>query len=111
MIAEALIKKFNSRFQHEKRARVCLWFDEKREFSRMLPAFSTHLAKTQPPPYILLAYDPGLNHGQIWLKHRIYSTLKPLDEKKRRKQRFVIYLPLPFTHKINLDFESVMVYS
>ena len=94
MIAEALIKKFNSRFQHEKRARVCLWFDEKREFSRMLPAFSTHLEQMQQALFTLLAYDPGRNHGQIWLKHRIYSTLKPLDDKKRRKQRFVIYLPL-----------------
>ena len=94
MIAGALIKQLNSRFQHEKRAHVCLWFDEKREFNRMLAVFSAHLAQLPKPPFILLAYDPGQNHGQIWLKHRIYAILKPLDKKKRRQQRFVIYLPL-----------------
>ena len=37
MILEALVSQLEQRFQHEKRARVCLWFDERGEFARLLP--------------------------------------------------------------------------
>ena len=30
MILDALVNQFVQRFQHEKRAQVCLWFDERR---------------------------------------------------------------------------------
>ena len=35
MILDALVNQFARRFQHEKRAWVCLWFDERREFARL----------------------------------------------------------------------------
>ena len=38
MILEALVNQFVQRFQHEKRAQVCLWFDERQEFERLTGA-------------------------------------------------------------------------
>jgi len=38
VILESLITQFQQRFDYEKRAQVCLWFDEKREFIGLLPA-------------------------------------------------------------------------
>jgi len=86
MLLTALIEEFVRRFQHEKRARVCLWFDEKREFEGLLPKLQDHLASVQPPPSVLLQYDPSAFHGQIWLK----------DQARRCSSgdRFVFYLPL-----------------
>ncbi len=45
MILDALVNQLNQRFQYEKRARVCLWFDERQEFARLLPAVRSHLAQ------------------------------------------------------------------
>jgi hypothetical protein len=36
-IPDVLIAQIEERFQHEKRDRVCLGFDEKQEFSRLFP--------------------------------------------------------------------------
>lgn len=94
MIPDALISQIDSRFQYEKRAQVCLWFDEKQEFTPILPFLGSHLSAMKLPPFTFLEYDPSTNHGQIWLKSRIYSARKSLTEKQRRKRRFVIYLPL-----------------
>src|SRR5208337_5317231 len=94
MLLESLTNQINARFLHEKRAQVCLWFDEKREFVRLLPAFQSHLSSTEKPPFALLEYDASQCHGQIWLKHQIHVTLASLSTKERKKQRFVIYLPL-----------------
>ena len=44
MILEALVSQIEQRFQHEKRARVCLWFDERQEFRRILPSLESHVA-------------------------------------------------------------------
>ena len=44
MILAALVEEFARRFQYEKRARVCLWFDEKREFDAILPKLHEYLA-------------------------------------------------------------------
>ena len=57
MILEALVAQIEQRFQHEKRARVCLWFDERREFARLVPLLGTHVASRPKPPFVLLAYD------------------------------------------------------
>jgi len=65
MILDALIAQCQQRFQHEKRARVCLWFDDKGEFAPLLPAFRAHLSAIQPSPFVLLEYDPDAYHGQI----------------------------------------------
>ena len=94
MILDALIAQFQQRFQHEKRAQVCLWFDDKGEFTPLLPAFREHLSAMQPPPFVLLEYDPDTNHGQIWLKHRVYTDLAALGPEERKRQRYVFYLPL-----------------
>ena len=94
MLLEALASQLNQRFQHEKRAQVCLWFDEKREFQRLLPVFRAYLQAKKTPPFQLLEYDPSANQGQIWLKHRIYAELAKTEAKQAAKLRFVVYLPL-----------------
>ncbi|MFN9429495.1 MAG: PglZ domain-containing protein [Acidobacteriota bacterium] len=86
MILAALVEEFTRRFQHEKRARVCLWFDEKQEFEAILPKLQHYLATHQPPPFTLLEYDPAAFHGQIWLKNQVRCS--PADH------HFVFYLPL-----------------
>jgi hypothetical protein len=57
MILEVLASQLDQRFQHEKRAQVCLWFDEKREFARLLPTLQSHLAGQKRLPFVLLEYD------------------------------------------------------
>ncbi|MYG00239.1 hypothetical protein F4212_14065 [Candidatus Poribacteria bacterium] len=94
MILQALVDQFKQRFQHEKRAQVCLWFDEKEEFVRLLPSFRAHLESMRSPPFRVLEYDVGQRHGQIWLKYQVYRTLDALPEDERQRQRFLIYLPL-----------------
>ncbi len=94
MLLESLTSQINARFLHEKRAQVCLWFDEKREFLLILPAFRSHLSSMKKPPFTMLEYDASQSHGQIWLKHQIHATLAGLTTKERKKQRFVIYLPM-----------------
>ena len=94
MILPALVDQFRQRFQHEKRAQVCLWFDEKGEFLRLLPALRSHLQAMEAPPFRVLEYDTGRRHGQIWIKHWIHRTLEELPEEDRRHQRFVVWLPL-----------------
>ena len=93
MILPALVAQFRQRFQHEKRAQVCLWFDEKAEFLRLLPALRDHLQSMPAPPFEILEYDAGQCHGQVWIKHRIHRTLEELSEEDRRRQRFVVWLP------------------
>ena len=63
MILESLLNQLSQRFQHEKRARVCLWFDERREFARLLPALREHMAAMARPPFQLLEYDENQRHG------------------------------------------------
>lgn len=86
MILASLIDEFVRRFQHEKRARVCLWFDEKREFEGLLPKLREQLASVSPAALELLQYEPELFHGQLWLKDQVRRY--PPD------RRIVIYLPL-----------------
>ncbi|MCP4656590.1 MAG: PglZ domain-containing protein [bacterium] len=96
MILKALVQQITLRFQHEKRAQICLWFDEKQEFLALLPALRSYLAEMTPAPFVLLEYDPRPDvwHGQIWLKHRVCSEQAELSAQERRKRRFLIYLPL-----------------
>jgi hypothetical protein len=39
MLASAFLAQIQQRFSHEKRARVCVWFDPQDEFRRLLPVF------------------------------------------------------------------------
>jgi len=86
MILAALVEELARRFQFEKRARVCLWFDEKGEFDAILPKLNDYLSGHQPAPFTLLRYEPKAFHGQIWLKDQVHRS--PAD------QRLVMYLPL-----------------
>jgi hypothetical protein len=95
MILESLVTQIEARFQHEKRAAVCLWFDEKEEFRRLLPALEAHLLARKHPPFELLAYDAERRRGQVWLKHRVHERLAGLPASERPGVRFVIYVPLP----------------
>ena len=70
MIVPALITQIQQRFSHEKRARVCLWFDPQGEFERLLPALEQHLGQMKKPPFHLLAYDPKKKRGQLWLRRQ-----------------------------------------
>lgn len=93
MILPALVDQFRQRFQHEKRAQVCLWFDEKAEFVRLLPALRDHLGAISGPPFEVLQYDAERHRGQIWIKHSIHGTLEALPTDERAGQRFVVWLP------------------
>ena len=95
MILDALVHLLAQRFQHEKRARVCLWFDERREFLRLLPALREHLAAMARPPFRLLEYDHERSRGQIWLKHRIWRALRAESPAEQKQLRFVTYIPFP----------------
>jgi len=90
MLAPAFLAQIQQRFSHEKRARVCVWFDPQEEFRRLLPLFQAHLAKGDPPAFHLLAYDPKAKHGQIWLKQQVW-----LLGQANPQAKFVLYLPLP----------------
>lgn len=94
MILEALVSQLTQRFQHEKRARVCLWFDERGEFARLLPLLEAHVASRTKPPFVLLAYDKAQRHGQIWLKHQVHQRLQAAEPAARASLRFVVYIPL-----------------
>ena len=94
MILDALVDQFAQRFQHEKQARVCLWFDERQEFVRLLPAFREHLAAMVQPPFRLLEYDEERRRGQIWLKYRIWRAFDAADPAEQKHLRFVIHVPV-----------------
>lgn len=94
MILESLVSQLEQRFQHEKRAQVCLFFDERGEFGRLLPAIEDHLKNRKKPPFVFLAYDAERNRGQIWLKHQVYERLAAATPAERALLRFVFYIPL-----------------
>ena len=94
MILDALVNQFVQRFQHEKRARVCLWFDERREFVRLLPTLRGQLAAMARLPFRLLEYDEEQGRGQIWLKYQIWRALHDADAVEQKHLRFVVYVPL-----------------
>jgi hypothetical protein len=95
MIPEAFTAQILQRFQLEKRANVCLWFDPTSEFARLLPSFRRHLDSLVQAPFQLLEYDALINHGQVWLKHQVHVAMAVLSPAERTKRRFLLYLPLP----------------
>jgi hypothetical protein len=94
MILESLVAQIEQRFQHEKRAQVCLWFDEKQEFVRLLPALLDYLRGLSQPPFLFLQYDATQNRGQIWLKHQVHQRLAAASPEARRHLRFLLYVPV-----------------
>lgn len=95
MVLDALMNQLSQRFQHEKRAQVCLWFDERNEFARLLDAFDEHLAAMIQAPFRLLRYDYDQGHGQVWIKYQIHRALAAAGPELRASLRFVVYLPVP----------------
>ncbi len=95
MILEALVGQLEQRFQHEKRARFCLFFDERGEFARLLPLLEAHVSARSKPPFVVLAYDETKRRGQIWLKYQVHKRLEAASALERAAFRFVIYIPLP----------------
>lgn len=94
MILDTLIAQLKHRFQHEKRARVCLWFDEKQEFYRLVPPLKERLTALSPAPFRLLEYNEEAYHGQIWVKHQIHKDLSSCPPERLENLRFVVYLPI-----------------
>ena len=94
MILDALVDQFVQRFQYEKRAPVCLWFDERREFVRLLPTLRAHLAEMAQSPFQLLQYDEEQGQGQIWLKYQIWRSWRDVEPGEQKRGRFVVYVPL-----------------
>ncbi len=94
MLLEVLVGQFVQRFQHEKRAQVCLWFDERQEFARVLPALHEHLGQMTAAPFRLLEYDADRGHGQVWLKYQIFRALEAAAPETQMSLRFVVYIPL-----------------
>jgi hypothetical protein len=95
MVLEALIGQLEQRFQHEKRVSVCLWFDEREEYRRLLPALQAHLAAMHPMPFELLVYDEAARHGQLWLRHQVHLATTAAKASGQAKPKFVFYLPMP----------------
>jgi hypothetical protein len=94
MILDGLANQFVQRFQHEKRARVCLWFDDRREFIRLLPALREYLRSMTYAPFRFFEYDEEAQHGQIWLKYQIHRAIEAAEPPERNKLRIVVYVPM-----------------
>lgn len=94
MILEELISQIRQRFSWEKRARVCLWFDEHQEFERLMPFLQQALAALDPAPFQLLAYNEREFQGQLWLKGRVWEGLAETPPEGQESFRYLFYLPL-----------------
>src|SRR5437867_6059824 len=93
MIHAALASEFRSLLGRLPDRRIALWFDEKREFERLLPGFEAYLRGLALPPFALLRYDEATGHGQLWIKHEVHWVGRQLPAAERDARRYVIYLP------------------
>jgi hypothetical protein len=93
MIHAELANDFRSLLGRLPDRRIVLWFDEKREFGRLLPGFEAYLRGLAVPPFVLLRYDEAAGHGQLWIKHEIHWTNRQLPAAERDARRYVVYLP------------------
>ena len=94
MLLQALVSQLEQRFQHEKRARVCLWFDEKGEFRRLLPALRRSVEEAENPPFVLLEYEAANYRGQVWLKSQVHRRTAGVSPGGQERVRFVLYIPM-----------------
>ena len=90
MILSALSDEFRALFGRLPARRIALWFDEKREFERLLPAFEKHLSGHAALPFTLLRYDEQAGHGQLWIKHEIHWASRQLPAAERQARRYVV---------------------
>jgi hypothetical protein len=95
VILAALTNEFRALFGRHAQARIALWFDDRREFERLLPALEKHLSSVKPPPFTLLRYEEKAGHGQLWMKHQIHWATRDLPPAERAARRYVFYLPFP----------------
>jgi len=95
MIYAELANEFRSLFGRLPDRRIALWFDEKREFERLLPGFEEYLRGLGIPPFVLLSYDEAAGHGQLWIKHEIHWASRNLPAAERDARRYILYLPFP----------------
>jgi len=93
MIYAELINEFRSLFARLPDRRIVLWFDDKREFERLLPGFGAYLRGLAVPPFILLRYNETADHGQLWIKHEIHWATRGSSRAERDALRYVVYLP------------------
>jgi hypothetical protein len=93
MIHAELANEFRGLFGRLPDRRIALWFDEKREFERLLPGFDAYLRDLTPPPFLFLRYDETASHGQLWIKHEIHWANRHLPIHERDARRFIVYLP------------------
>lgn len=93
MIYAELANELRSLFSRLPDRRIALWFDEKREFERLLPGFEEYLRAH--PSFALLRYDEATGHGQLWIKHEIHWASRNLPRAERDARRYVLYLPFP----------------
>ena len=95
MIYAELANEFRSLFKRLPDRKIALWFDEKREFERLLPGVEAYLQGLTLPPFVLLRYDEAAGHGQLWIKHEIHWASRNLPAPQKEALRYVVYLPLP----------------
>jgi hypothetical protein len=93
MIYAELANEFRSLFSRLPDRRIALWFDEKREFERLLPGFEEYLRAH--PSFVLLRYDEATGHGQLWIKHEVHWASRNLPAAERDAGRYLLYLPFP----------------
>jgi len=106
MILNALKEEFRLLFNRQAHARIALWFDEKREFERLLPVFARHLGSRSPLPFTFLRYDEKAGQGQLWLKAQVHWMNRNLPVAEREAQRYVIYLPFSADRLETVDEET-----
>src|ERR1700687_4397216 len=94
MILAVLTEEFRALFSRQAQARVALWFDEKRDFERLLPSLEKQLAN-HADPFTLLRYDEVAGHGQLWIKHQIHWATRTLPGAEREPARYILSLPFP----------------
>lgn len=87
MILAALTDEFRILFGRFPDRRIALWFDDKREFERLLAGFESYARGLKLLPFVLLRYDEALHHGQLWIKHQIYGSAASFRGSRRRRGR------------------------
>jgi len=97
MILEALAGQVAQRFDYEKRASVCLWFDPNAEFYPLTTALRAWLPRQAAPPFALIAYDAGASRGQLWIKRKV-QQIRAADA----EARVLVYLPLAEDAELDL---------
>jgi hypothetical protein len=95
MIYSELANEFRSLFKRLPDRKIALWFDEKREFERLLPGVEAYLRGLALQPFVLLRYDEAAGHGQLWIKHEIHWASRNLPVPQKEALRHVVYLPFP----------------